>query len=209
MAAKTPAKRKPKSDVLDRARLLLDAPLDIDAMLLKLGVREQSAQARRLATCEQTNPKRAQAFRRLAALLFSLASSRPRMVQRAIQFYIPDGKYQLQVFALDDATDGTLVVCCEDMLAAAIEADLLTPLAGQAQRYTVLGTSQALTVEQQDGKTENPPVYCGAMTGWNRRALKVTLPSDPSSDQLQCVELLCAMSSLRWQAAVAAAAAQV
>jgi hypothetical protein len=199
MPSKTAAKKKTEPDDVRRARKLLEVPLDLESLLPKLGLREQSALVRRLATSEQADPRRANAWRRLAALMISLAPARPRTVQRAVLFYIPDGKYQQQVFALDDAADGSLVVCCEDMLEKAIEYKLLTPENGEEPgRYLVLSTPYAITIEQLDGKTENPPAYASAMTGWNRRALKMTLPAGLGSEQQEAAELLCAMTALRW-----------
>jgi len=175
MAAKAASKRIVKENgKLRMAREILQRPLDLDALLPRLGVREQSALARRLSTSQESDPRRAEAWRRLAGLMFSLAAARPRTVQRAVQFYIPDGKYQQQVFALDDVVDGSLVVCCEDILEEAIAAKFLKPDGGGTGRYLVLGTPQAITIEQLDGKTENPPVYVSAMTGWNRRAIQRT-----------------------------------
>lgn len=198
MPPKTASKRPAENETLRLAKRVLEAPLDIKSLLPRLGVRDQSALARRLGLSEQSDPRRAEAWRRLAALMFSLAPARPRSVQRALQFYIPDGKYQQQVFALDDAVDGTLVVCCEDVLDQAIAAKVITPQKGEPTRYLVLGTPNAITIEQLDGKTENPPVYCSAMTGWNRKALKVTLPTGLSEEQQKAAELMVAISSERW-----------
>ncbi len=198
MSTKTASKRNTSGDLLKRARQLLSVSPDIDATLLKLGVNERSAQARRLAAIEATNPRRVKTWKNLATRLFTFAGARPRALQRAMMFYIPDGKYQMQVFAIDDAADGTLIVCCEDVLEAAIEAGVITRVAGQPQRYTVMGTHQAILIEQQDGKTESPAAYCTAMTGWNRRALKITLPSDAADEQVQATELICAIAALRW-----------
>ena len=209
MPSKTASKRPAENDSLRQAKKVLEAPLDIQSLLPRLGVRDQSALARRLALSEQSDARRAEAWRRLAALMFSLAPARPRSVQRALQFYIPDGKYQQQVFALDDAVDGTLVACCEDILDASIDAKVLAPVKGEPQRFLVMGTPQAIVIERLDGKTENPPVYCSAMTGWNRRALKITLPAGLSEHQQRAAELMVALSSSRWGGAAIAASMPV
>ena len=186
-------------DLIKRAKQLIPTELDLDGVLMKMGARENTAVARRLATCELTHPGRAQAWRRLAALMLHLAPSRPKTVQRAIQFYIPDGKYQMQVFALDDAADGTLAVCCEDVLSEAIKAHVISPQAGAPGRYVAYGKPHAILVEQLDGKTENPPPYANSMTGWNRKALRIILPSDAAEPQVTAAELICAITALRWQ----------
>lgn len=189
------------TDLLKRARQLIPSDLDLDGVLTKMGARENTAVARRLATCEQTHPGRAQAWRRLAALMLHLAPARPKTVQRAIQFYIPDGKYQMQVFALDDAADGTIAVCCENVLSEAVKAHVVASQAGAPGRYTVHGKPHAITIEQLDGKTENPPPYANAMTGWNRKALRIILPADAAESQVEAAEMICAISALRWQPA--------
>ncbi len=196
MATKTTATAT--SDVVKRARNLMAVELDLDGVLTRMGARENTAVARRLAACEQTHPARAQAWRRLAALMMHLAPSRPKTLQRAILFYIPDGKYQMQVFALDDAADGTISVCCENVLAEAIKAHVVAPQPGAPGRYTVHGKPLAVLIDQLDGKTENPPPYANAMTGWNRKALRIILPADAAESQVQAAELICAISALRW-----------
>jgi hypothetical protein len=184
-------------DVLQRARKLLQESPDIGPLTAMLGVREQAAHLRRLAHTDSAAPHRGQTWRRLASLLFALAPARPRILQRATLFYIPDGKFQMQVFALDDAEDGTIAICCEDVVATAIKAGLLTRQAGQPSRYQVMGTPHALQIEHLDSSTESPP-YCNAMTGWNRKALRMVLPVNPPTELTDAVELLCALSSLRW-----------
>lgn len=187
-----------KPDLLEQARVRLRA-VNVDDVLGRLGIREQSAPARRIEAMGVENPRRALAWVRLAGVLVSLAPYKPRTIQRAIQFYIPDGKYQLQVFAMDDANDGTLVVYCEDVLQEATAAGLIDRQSGQPHRYQVFGTPHAIDIEQLDGKTENLPTYAGAMTGWNRKAIRIILPATPSREQTDAAELLCAMNSVRWR----------
>jgi hypothetical protein len=177
-------------------------PEDIGPLTAMLGIRELTAHTRRLAHTDTHAPRRGQIWRRLASLFFAIAPARPRVIQRATLFYIPDGKYQMQVFALDDAEDGTLAICCEDVIATAIKAGLLDRQAGQPSRYQVFGTPHALQIEQLDSSKESP-AYCNAMTGWNRKALRMVLPANPPIELTDAVELLCALSSLRWMEAAA------
>ena len=125
----------------------------------------------------------------------SLAPAPPRTLGRTMMFFIPDGKYSLQVFSLDDPADGTIVACCEDVLAAAVKAKLVTPQAGQPHKHFVLGTPQAIQIEQLDGKTENVPPHCNSMTGWNRRAIKITMPANVSAEQTEAVAVICTLSA--------------
>ncbi|GEM_PF-2287342 len=188
-----------ESEDMERARAITEAPIDVEAMMIRLALRGPTAQARRLALSEQNNPRRAAAWQRLAILMGSLALARPRVLARAMMFFIPDTRYFQQVFSLDDAADGSIVACCEDVLQAATDAGVLDQQAGQPDRHFVLGTPQAIYIEQLDGKSDNVPPHCNSMTGWNRRALKITLPSSPSAEQVDAVAILCALSSLRWR----------
>jgi hypothetical protein len=191
------SKKSATPDVLQRARNLLQESPDIGPLTAMLGVREQAAHLRRLTQTDSAAPHRGQTWRRLASLLFALAPGRPRILQRATLFYIPDGKFQMQVFALDDAEDGTLAICCEDVVTTALKAGLLNRQAGQPSRYQVSGTPHALPIEHLDSSSESP-AYCNAMTGWNRKALRIVLPANAPTELTDAAELLCALSSLRW-----------
>ena len=46
--------------------------------------------------------------------------------QQSAQFYVPDGKYRMQVFALEDLRDGNVNVYCGDVLKDALAAGVLT-----------------------------------------------------------------------------------
>ena len=45
--------------------------------------------------------------------------------KQTIQFFIPDGKYRMQVFALEDLQDGNMTVYCPDVIAECVQAGLL------------------------------------------------------------------------------------
>lgn len=189
---------------IDAARKLVAAAKDDPSLLDKLALAKSAGHVKRLTASEQTHPQRAAAWRKLAGLLATLAPTRPRPLGRAIQFFIPDGKYFLQVFSLDDVADGSLMVCCEDVLTEAIAAGVLAPQSGQPDRHLCMGTAHAIHIERIDGKTENVPPHCNAMVGWNRHALKIVLPESPTREQCDAAGILCALSGLRWQTPAAA-----
>ena len=97
-------------NLLAQAKLRLQHPLNQDDALQKLGAVGNTPLARRLTACAQTHPVRSKAFTTLAAHLLALAPGRPRLLQRSVMLYVPDGTYQMQVFAMEDAADNTLVV---------------------------------------------------------------------------------------------------
>ncbi len=111
--------------------------------------------------------------------------------------YVPDGAYQMQVFAIDDGQDNTLVVCCEDVLQTAVAAEVIAPVTGT--QYRICSSRLTLTIEQFNGKTENPPAYINAMTGWNRKAIRIILPPDLQKPQVDTALLLCAISAGSWK----------
>lgn len=198
-----PRKSNAAADALKQAKALLGQSIDPEAAIDKLGARGSTPLARRLAAAEAALPKRAQAFRDIAVRLITWAPNRVRTLQRAVLFYVPDGAYQMQVFAIDDAQDNSLVVCCEDVLTTATASGLLAARPGESGVYTIEGSKQTLTIERLDGKTENPPAYINAMTGWNRRAMKIILPADVTATQVEAALLVCALTAQTWKTAPA------
>ena len=51
-----------------------------------------------------------------------------------------------------------------------------------------------------DARNTTPAPYYKEMLGWNRRALRISLPTDATANQLQAVESLCGMSKSKWSA---------
>jgi len=122
---------------------------DYQTLLGRMGLRDRQAVERHVAACEaEPTPDHANLWRQLACLLASLASkpapdtaapadAAPRTGpasrqfgvqaagQKAVQFFIADGKYRRQLFALEDLRDGVLVVYTVDALAAALRAGAL------------------------------------------------------------------------------------
>ena len=105
----------------------------------------------------------------------------------------------MQVFAIEDQRDGNVIVYCSDALEDATKAGFFSTKkkAGETS-VTVKGTDERLPVELLDGKTPNPVPFVKDMLGWNRRALKITLPIDSTSSLLTAVENLCAVSVRKW-----------
>src|SRR5690242_4162454 len=76
--------------------------MDYPTFLSKLGTKDRLNVERHLAICEaEPDPAHATYYRKLISILGGLA---PHAVkthgQQAVQFFIPDGKYRMQVFAL-------------------------------------------------------------------------------------------------------------
>ena len=68
------------------------------------------------------------------------------------------------------------------------------PLA-QPDHYLIEPSREQLLINQLDSKSLNPAPHYKDMTGWNRKALRITLPPSPSPAQIEAAELLCALAA--------------
>jgi hypothetical protein len=190
--------------LLAKRRAALPEPIDQTTFLSKFSEKDRQTVIRQLAVYEEkSGPDAAQRFCRLARTLMTLAPHAVKLLaQQAIQFFIPDGKYRKQVFALHVLEDGVLAVYAENVLADAIRAGILaTPRqADGASVYRIKPSGDTLTITTLDGQTPDPAPVCKSMTGWNRKAICITLPPDASSAQIQAAESLCALAALEWAA---------
>jgi hypothetical protein len=187
---------------LAAARAVLSQPMAFDAFLAKLPNKDRISAEKRVAALEAAQPDggRGRLWRRLACSLMTLAPHAAKLVGRqTVQFYVADGKYRKQVFALEDLQDGNMTLYCPDALNAAIETGLLSPPphsdGEEVQLYLVQGTGEPLQVEALDGNSLNPGAHFKDLTGWNRKALRITLPPSPSPAQVEAAELLCAIAA--------------
>src|SRR5947209_11914855 len=92
------------------AQKTLAHPVDIETFLSKLGAKDRANAEKHLAACDaEPDPRHGILWRRLACALKTLAPHATKVNGReSVQFYVPDGKYKMQVFALHDARDGKL-----------------------------------------------------------------------------------------------------
>src|SRR5947207_7498974 len=96
-----------------------------DAFLAALGARDRVNVERHVAAAE-ADRDHARLWRRIALALATLAPLPAQTTgQHAISFFIPDGKYKMQVFALEDQRDGKLLIYAPDMIDEALKAGLL------------------------------------------------------------------------------------
>ena len=169
-----------------------------------VGEKNRDVFERQSTACEERLPFGVRdRWRRLSRALMALAPATSRSVgSNAMLFFVPDGVYRRQVFALQARKDGTLVVCATDVLAEACQAGLLTapqPGAGEAaaNRYGV-GPQEWLTIDPVTPRTPDPQSLYRDMTGWNRRAICITLPPSATRGEYDAAEVLCAMSATPW-----------
>ena len=193
------------SKLLVEASALLRQPLTFDEFLAKLSPKDRVNAEKRVIALEGS-PGLGELWRRLAAALMTLAPHAAKLVgKQTVQYYVADGKYRMQVFALEDLQDGNLTVYCPDVLAQAVEGGLLVLSAAAAGglddasgAYGIAGTPYALRVDALDRDSVNPAAHFKDMVGWNRRALRLTLPPTASAEQVAAAELLCAVAAKRF-----------
>jgi hypothetical protein len=197
-----------ENPLLSAARESLAHPLDFAQFLAKLSPKDRASAERRVSALEAVpNPDGALLWRRLACSLMTLAPHAAKLVgKQTLQIYVADGRYRMQVFALEDLQDGNFTIYCPDVLDEAVKAGLLSPAAyAEPHMYLIEPARQSLRVETLDGASASPAVHFKDMTGWNRKALRITLLPSPSAEQVQAAELLCAIAARHFVPAAAPA----
>jgi len=179
---------------------------DFDSFLAKLGARDRLNIDRHIVACEtEPTPDHHRLWRRLALSLFRLAPFAIQTIgQQAVQFFIPDGKYRMQVFAMEDQRDGKILIYTIDILKQAIKEGILTQTRRGAENLThaypiKVSLDQTLTVESLDAvNTPNPSLWYKHMLGWNRKALRLSLPTNATAPMILAAEEVCALAARQW-----------
>src|SRR5688572_13678907 len=116
-----------ESKMLAEANALLDPRLSFEDFVAKLPPKDRLGAARRIAAFEALpGPGIADLWRRLASTLMTLSPHAAKLVgKQTVQYYVADGRYRMQVFALEDLQDGNMTVYCPDVLDDAVKAGLL------------------------------------------------------------------------------------
>jgi len=170
-----------------------------DDFVGRLSVKSRAAVEKHMETCAaNATLNQGLLWKRLAGGLGTLAPFASETVgQHAVKYFIPDGKYRQQVFALEDACTGTIVVYLPDIITRATEATLIAP-GPESQTFLVGRTNpelihlEVITAETKD------ITNCKAMLGWGRRALRTILAVDAPEKQIHAVERLCEFAAQAW-----------
>jgi hypothetical protein len=170
---------------------------DFEKFLAALSARDRLNIERHIAVCDaEPTADHGKLYKRLAAMLASLAPQSVRTTgQRAIQFFMSDGKYRVQVFALEDLCDGNVVVYLTDALDQAVTEGIFRRRAktdGDATLFEIADQPGAfLRIERlTSANTVEAPDYYRHMLGWNRKALKLSLPTNATAGQIRAAEAL-------------------
>lgn len=191
--------------VQEESRPAMAAPMDPEVFLSKFSAKDQKGIARHLITCEEKwGAAASERWSRFAHILMALAPHPAKLgAQQAIQFYVPDGKYKMQVFALQVLDEGVLAVYTGNILEQALHAGILVgPMSAEGGTIYRIGQSpESLAIDALDWQTFNLAPVCKGLTGWHRKAMCIALPPNASPVQLAAVERLCALAAQQWSEA--------
>ena len=175
----------------------------LEDVMARSGARDRANIEKHIAASEaEPTPDHAKLWKRLASKIASLAHMPVQTVGlQAVLFFIPDGKYRMQVFALEDKNEGQILLYLPDVLAAAVKNKLIQKVAGD--EYAAAGSKdQTFTIQALDAaNTSDPLPHIKNMIGWNRKALRVTLKTaQTDSSQVAAVEAMCDLAAAKWMA---------
>jgi hypothetical protein len=157
---------------------------------------------RHVAACEaEATAYHAALWTRLAGALGTLCDRRPITTgMRAVQFFVADGAYLMQLFALEDLGCGALSVYAPDALAAGVAAGVIhgpvRPVGDSA--YYQVGGAPGLTLEVErlhPTRGSDAPDYYRHLLGWNRQAIRMTLHTAAGADEVEACESLCRLGA--------------
>src|SRR3954469_5691530 len=180
---------------------LLAKPAEMDEFLAKLAARDRQNVDRHLIAADaEPEPDHGKLWRRIVRSMFTLSPHAVTTIgQQALQFFIADGKYRMQVFAVEDPRDGRLLIYTADVIKEAIKQGILAapPKNDASAGYVVVADkTQRLIIEPLDANnTPNPHPWYKNMLGWGRKALRVTLPVKATPEQIAAAEALCAFTA--------------
>ena len=176
---------------------------DFTEFLAAVSARDRANLEKHVAALDtEASPGHVKSWRKLVTVLRRYAPLAANTIgPQVIQYFVADGKYRMQVFALEDKKDGQILVYMPDVIAAATKAGVLAkPAGGRAGEYPIkAGKNDALLVEILDAaNTPDPQPAIKHMLGWNRKALRLTLPSIANAPQLAATEAMAELAAKAW-----------
>jgi hypothetical protein len=180
------------------------AVADFETFLTGVSARDRANIEKHVASLDsEGGPGHGRSWRQLALALRRLAPLAANTIgPQVIQFFVADGKYRMQVFTLEDKRDGTILVYLPDVLAASLKAGILVkPAAGQPNNYGIKShKGETLMLELLDANnTPDPQPAIKHMLGWNRKAMRLTLPAQVNAPQLEATEAMCELAAKAWK----------
>ncbi len=201
-----------RTEASSAAESLADSRMSFEDFLAKLSPKDRNNAEKHLAAISALEPdgkRHAATWRRLVTALATLAPHQMRLgADHSVLFFVPDGPYKMQVFAMRDPRDGQIEVYCADVLDQAVENKLLRPAPGgigsagdddetSVEHFRISGVEETIPIERFDGRVDNLPTYSKNLVGWNRKAIRIQLTSTATEHQLRTVEQLCVLTASR------------
>jgi hypothetical protein len=141
----------------------------------------------------------AKTWKAVVALLGGLAPHALQAVgKESIRFFVEDGRYKFQLYALEDISDGQLRVYLPNVIDEAVKKKVLAP-SGVPGEFTAKGATRGgptLRVEALDANnTVDAPPHYKYMLGLGRKALRVMLPAVGGAAHVELLGELCALAA--------------
>ena len=192
-----------QAELLSNAQALLTRSIAFEEMLEKLSAKDRNTAEKHLLACQEGEggERHATVWQRLACTLTMLAPHAVKFgAAQSMLFYVPDGPYKMQIFALQDARDGQINVFCGNVLDEALAGKLLkaNPKSrdDNPQTYGLKDSDDRVEIEQLSGE-DDLAAFCKHLVGWNRKALRIGIPATASEVQVRTAEQLCALTAMK------------
>lgn len=169
-----------------------------DEVIARLAGTGRASVERHLIKCEK-NAQHVLLWKYLVGLLGRLTPvAMPTAGTLAIRFFVPDGKFKMQLFALEDLQNNELGLYCKDVRKAAISENVLDRPKSSSNIYQIVGgqADEWLSIETLTAAgTVSAPEYYKHMLGWNRTAIRIALPMIPTDAQMWAFEEICKLAA--------------
>jgi hypothetical protein len=180
-------------------------------LLARAAAKDRTHIQRHLAAADaEPDASHAALWRRLAGFLHTLAPLPVQTVgHSAVMFFVPDGKYRMQMFSLEDQSDGRISLYLPDILDQAIQKKIVRKSDAHGE-YSIVGSLRnSVRIDSLDSQnTPEPAAHVKNMLGWNRKALRVILPAlAAEGPRVDAAEALCNLAIKLRSAAQAKTAA--
>lgn len=177
---------------------------DLDPLLARWPAKERARIEKHLALSDaESDGARGKLWRRLAAALGTLAPLPPQTLGNlAVLFFIPDGKYRMQVFTLEDLGDGEVSVYLPDVLSEALRKKLVAKTKTPGEIAAPGAAGHTIRVESLDAaNTPSPQPQIKNLIGWNRKAIRLKFPvAETDKTQIAAAESLFELAAKKWAA---------
>lgn len=183
------------SQIKDSKETVQSIPRNFDQALEKLPQKDRANMQKHLDAMASLPRAATENWKGLFLALMQRAGHSCQAVGTdAARFFVQDGTYKLQMFAMEDKLAESRQVYLPNVLAESIKAKLITR-GSPAGTYTInAAPDETLKIDELDASTQaDAPLHYKFMVGLNRKALRLTLPS---RERPATVRLVAAMADL-------------